>query len=132
MNDCMGHFNEKHGGSAFFELKNVQRFFPPCTVTRDMWQMALCPDVSGIAVDTRLFHEAGCRLVHKYRVYKDPFPHPALREGEIPRLLSFVAWVIWLLPSSFISTSRFLHRGFPRVRYRPSVFWGASTRELCI
>ena len=32
---------------------------------------------SGIAVDARLFHEAGCRLVHKYRVYKDPFPHPA-------------------------------------------------------
>ena len=52
--------------------------------------MALRPDVSGIAVDTRLFHEAGCRLVHKYRVYKDPFPHPALREGVIPHLLSFV------------------------------------------
>ena len=41
-------------------------------------------------MDTRLFHEAGCRLVHKYHVYKDPFPHPALREGVIPRLLSFV------------------------------------------
>ena len=89
--DCMGHFNEKHGGSAFFELKNVQRFFPQWTVTGDVWQMALHPDVSGIAVDTRLFHEAGCRLVHKYCVYKDPFPHLALRrEGVIPRLLSFV------------------------------------------
>ena len=38
-------------------------------------------DVSGIAVDVRLFHEAGCRLVHKYRVCKDQFPHPALRGG---------------------------------------------------
>ena len=76
--DCMGHFNEKHGGSAFFELKNVQRFFPPWSVTRDVWQMALRPNVSGIAVDTHLFHEARCRLVHKCRVYKDPFPHPAL------------------------------------------------------
>ena len=57
---------------------------------RDVWQAALCPDVLGIAVDTRLFHDAECRLVHKYRVYKDPFPHPALREGVIPHLLSFV------------------------------------------
>ena len=30
----------------------------------DVWQMTLHPDVSGIAVDARLFHEAGCRLVH--------------------------------------------------------------------
>ena len=89
--DCLGHFNEKHGGSALFALKNVVKFFPPWTVTRDVWQAALRPDVSGIAVDARLFHEAGCRLVHKYRVYKDPFPHPALRERVIPRLLSFVA-----------------------------------------
>ena len=47
--------------------------------------MALRPEVSGIAVDVRLFHEAGSRLVHKYRVYKDPLPHPAL-----PKLLSFL------------------------------------------
>ena len=85
VNDCVGHFNEKHGGSEFFELKNVQRFFPPWMVARDVWQMALRPDVSGIAVDT-----ACCRLVHKYCVYKDPFPHPALHEGVIPHLLSFV------------------------------------------
>ena len=58
-----------------------------------IWQTALRPDVSGIAVDARVFHEAGCRLVHRYRVYKDPFPHPALRGGGggvLPRLLSFV------------------------------------------
>ena len=81
VSDCLGHFNEKHGGSAFFALKNVARFFPPWTVTRDVWQAALHPDVSGIAVDAQLFHVAGCRLVHKYQMYKDPFPHPALRGG---------------------------------------------------
>ena len=60
-------------------------------MTRDVWQTALRPDVSGIAVDGRLFHEAGCRLMHRYGVYKDPFPHPALRGGGVlPRLLSFV------------------------------------------
>ena len=49
------------------------------------------PDVLGITVDARLFHEVGCRLVHRYRVYKDPFPHPALRGGVVPRLLSCVS-----------------------------------------
>ena len=50
-------------------------------MTRDVWQTALLPDVSVIAVDARLFHEGGCRLVHRYCVYKDPFPHPALKGG---------------------------------------------------
>ena len=58
--DCLSHLNDKHGGSTFFTLKNVAKFFPAWTVTRDIWQTALCPDVSGIAVDARLFHEAGC------------------------------------------------------------------------
>ena len=64
--------------------------FPPWTVTRDVWHDALRPDASGVAVDALLFHEAGSRLVHRYRVYMDPFPHPALRDGVIPRLLSSV------------------------------------------
>ena len=29
--------------------------------------------------------------VYRYRVYKDPFPHPALRGGVVPRLLSCVS-----------------------------------------
>ena len=41
-------------------------------------------------MDIRLFHESGRRLIHKYRVYQDPLPHPALREGRITKLLSFV------------------------------------------
>ena len=73
------------------EIKtNVAQFFPPWTVTRDVWHDALRPDVSGVAVDALLFHEAGSRLVHRYRVYKDPFPHPALCDGVVPRLLSSV------------------------------------------
>ena len=90
VSDCREHFNEKHGGSASLDFGNQSRSFPPWTVTWDVWQAVLRPDVSGIAVDVRLFHEAGSRLVHKYCVYKDPLPHPALREGIIPRLLSFV------------------------------------------
>ena len=85
---CLEHLAEKHGGSTL-EITNVAKFFPPWTVPRDVWQVALRPDVSGVAVDALLFHEAGRRLVHRYR-YKDPFPHPALRDGIIPRLLSCV------------------------------------------
>ena len=61
-------------------------------MTQDVWQTALHPDVSGIAVDARLFQEAGCLLVHRYCVHKDPFPHPVLGGGGgvLPRLLSFV------------------------------------------
>ena len=82
---------EAWGIDAGLEIKtNVAQFFPPWTVTRDIWHDALRPDVSGVAVDALLFHEAGSRLVHRYRVYKDPFPHPALRHRVIPRLLSCV------------------------------------------
>ena len=87
---CLEHLAEKHGGSALEITTNIAQFFPPWTVTRDVWHAALRPDVSGVAVDALLFHEAGSRLVHRYRVYQDPFPHPALRDGVIPRLLSYV------------------------------------------
>ena len=87
---CLEHMAEKHGGSTLEITTNVAKLFPPWTVTRDVWLAALRPDVSGVAVDALLFHEAGRRLVHRYRVYKDPFPHPALCDGVIPRLLSSV------------------------------------------
>ena len=39
--DCLGHLNDKQGGSTFFALKNIAKFFPPWMVTRDVWQTAL-------------------------------------------------------------------------------------------
>ena len=89
--ECRKHFNDKHSGSATLDFENVSRSFPPWTVPRDLWERALRPEVSGIAVDARLFHEVGRRLVHKYRVYKDPLPHLALHEGVVAKLLSFVS-----------------------------------------
>ena len=94
VSDCLGHLQDKHAGSQYVTLKNMAKFFPSWTLPRDLWLTALHPDISGIAVDVRLFHGAGCRLVHKYRTYEDPFSHPALRGGGggvLPRLLSFVA-----------------------------------------
>ena len=88
--ECRDHFNDKHSGSATLDFENVSRSFPTWTVTRKFWEQALKPEISGIAVDVRLFHESGRRLVHKYRVYRDPIPHPALCEGKITKLLTFV------------------------------------------
>ena len=88
--ECRDHFNDKHSGSETLDFDRVSKSFPAWTVTRDFWERALKPEISGIAVDIRLFHESGRRLIHKYRVYQDPLPHPALREGRITRLLSFV------------------------------------------
>ena len=51
--ECRDHFNEKHCGSE--TLKS----FPAWTVTRDFWERALKPEISGIAVDIHLFHESG-------------------------------------------------------------------------
>ena len=68
----------------------MSKSFPAWTVPRDFWKQALQPEISRIAVDIRLFHESGHRLVHKYRVYRDPVPHPALREGRVTKLISLV------------------------------------------
>ena len=86
--ECRDHFNEKHSGSETIYFDKVSKAFPAWTVTRDFWKRALQPEISGIAVDVMLFRESGRRLVHKYRVYRDPLPHPALREGKISKLIS--------------------------------------------
>ena len=94
VSDCLGHFNEKHGGSAFFALKNVASFFPPWTVTWDIWQAALRPDISG--------HCGGRTAVPCGRMsfgtqvpgVQGPVSAPGAQGGGggvIPRLLSFVA-----------------------------------------
>ena len=88
--ECQDHFNEKHSGSDTLDFDKVSKSFPTWTVTRDFWERALKPEISGIAVDIRLFHESGRRLVHRYCVYQDPLPHPALREGRITKLISLV------------------------------------------
>ena len=67
--ECREHFNDKHGDSATMDFASVSRSFPPWTVPQELWQMALQLEVSGIAVDVRLFHEVGSQLVHKYRIY---------------------------------------------------------------
>ena len=78
VSDCLGHLHEKHGGSQYVAMNNLGKFFPPWTVPRDVRLTAFGLDVSGVAVDAQLFHKSGCRLVHKYRIYRDPIPHQVL------------------------------------------------------
>ena len=49
----------------------------------------LRPDVSGIT-DVKPIRESGCRLVHRYRIYRDSMPHVCLQDGVIRKLLAFV------------------------------------------
>ena len=77
--ECRDHFNDKHSGSETIDFDQVSKAFPSRTVPRDFWKQALQPEISGIAVDVMLFRESGRKLVHKYRVYRDPLPHPALQ-----------------------------------------------------
>ena len=86
--ECRDHFSDKHRDSETVNFDQVSKIMPAWTVPRDFWAKALRPEISGIAVDVMLFHESGRKLVHKYRVYIDPLPHPALREGRISKLIS--------------------------------------------
>ena len=86
--ECRDHFSDKHRDSETVDFDKVSKMIPSWTVPRDFWAKALRPEISGIAVDVMLFHESGRKLVHKYRVYRDPLPHPALREGRISKLIS--------------------------------------------
>ena len=85
--ECRDHFSDKHRDSETVNFDKVSKIMPSWTVPRDFWAKALRPEVSGIVVDVMLFHESGRKLVHKYRVYRDPLPHPALREGRISKLI---------------------------------------------
>ena len=88
--ECRDHFSDKHRDSETVNFDQVSKIMPAWTVPRDFWTKALRPEISGIAVDVMLFHESGRKLVHKYRVYRDPLPHPSLREGRISKLISLV------------------------------------------
>ena len=59
------------------EIRNVrlEKFFPPWTVTRQVYTDSLTPRHSGISNDVLLFSDIGLSLVLHYRVYKRGLPH---------------------------------------------------------
>ena len=78
-----GTISVTHRDSETVDFDKVSKIMPSWTVPRDFWAKALRPEISGIAVDVMLSHESGRKLVHKYRVYRDPLPHPALRRTNL-------------------------------------------------
>ena len=88
--DCLDHLCSKHDGAQLMAMKTLGKFVPPWTVSREFWQAALRPDMSGVETDVRLFHESGCRFVHRYRIYKDPMPHVSLQGKVVANLIMFV------------------------------------------
>ena len=129
---CLEHLAEKHRGSMLVATTNVAKFFSPWTVTHDVWHTALHPDVSRVAVDALLFHEAGRRLVHCYRVYKDPFPHPALRDGVVPRLLSCVCWAMAIARLTHLKISIPSSGAPPGQVPTECVFFGGGGHPSCL
>ena len=90
--DCLDHLRSKHDGAQLMALKSWESFPPPPprTVLQEFWCAALRPDVSGVATDVKLFHEAECRLVHRYQIYQDPMPHVSLQGKVMAKLHAFV------------------------------------------
>ena len=68
--------------------------------------------------------------MHRYRVYKDPFPHPALRGRVLPQLLSFVVRVMAIAQLTQLHIS-VLASGAPPGQVPEECFpGGASSRGL--
>ena len=88
--ECRYHFNDKHSGSATLDFEEVSKSFPAWTVTREFWEQALKPEISGIAVDVRLFHESGSCfrsltgqwLSPSLHIYGLRFHHRAIHRGK--------------------------------------------------
>ena len=82
---CLDHLTDKHGGSTFFALKNVAKFFPPWMVTRDV---RMCRAL-------RWTHSSSMRPDVDWNIVTE---YTRIRfliwcsggGGMIPRLLSFV------------------------------------------
>ena len=77
--DCIDHIRERHHVGISVKTANLGKWFPPWTVTRSVWNMAMLTNVLGISTDVVLFSEHGAQLVHHYRVFGDYVAHGSLR-----------------------------------------------------
>ena len=79
-----------HNTTVSIKTRNLARWFPPWTVTREQWHSMSRPSVSGIAIDTFLFSCIGMPLFHRYRVFDRLGSHPAFRGPYMSRLFTFL------------------------------------------
>ena len=85
----MDHIRERHHMGVTIKAANLGEWFPPWTVTRAAWNMAVKSNIYGISTDVLLFSEHGAQFVHHYRVFGDCVAHASLREPFMIDLLYF-------------------------------------------
>ena len=65
--DCVAHLRPAHAVPHIMRAANLGKWFPPWTVSWEMWHEALLPQVSGVSTDILLFSERGIPLAHHYQ-----------------------------------------------------------------
>ena len=75
---------------ASIRAANLARWFPPWTVSRENWNIALWSSVSGVSTDALLFSCVGAQLMDRYRVFARSSTHAAFRSTYMARLRTFL------------------------------------------
>ena len=88
--DCIDHMRLAHAVPASVKAANLGRWFPPWTVSRNIWCKALRLTISGVTTDVLLFSRYGIPLVHRYRVFSRYGKHISLRGTYMTRLRDFL------------------------------------------
>ena len=123
MRDCLGHLQDKHGGSQYVALQNVAKFFPPWTVPRDLWHTALRLEVSVLPWMPDCSTRPGVGWYTSTVSTRIHFHIRCSGGGGGGCFLDCRLWVgLWPLPSSHSYTFPFLCRERPRGRYQKNVF----------
>ena len=122
----MDHMRRSHMVPVSIRAFNLARWFPPWTVSRENWNIALWPSVSGVSTDALLFSRVGAQLMHRYRVFARSGTHAAFRGTYMAGLRTFLN----------VSDAKYLksqdkRRGRPLVSRKHTGFpeW-SSSREL--
>ena len=89
--DCVAHLRQAHAVPHTVRAANLWKWFPPWTVSREMWREALQPHVSGVSTDIVLFSERGAPLIDHYRVFGRGSAHNSLRGSYMIKLPVFAA-----------------------------------------
>ena len=89
--DYIDHIHALHHVGISVKTANLGKWFPPWTVTRSAWNMALKTNVLGISIDVVLFSEHGAQLFHHYRVFGDCVLHGSLHGPFMLELSCFTS-----------------------------------------
>ena len=81
--DLMDHICGAHNVPGEIRKASLEKFFPPWTVTHQVYTDSMTSRHSGISNDVLLFSDIGLSLVHHYRVHKRGLPHVAFRKNYL-------------------------------------------------